>query len=61
MWHVLEHVYDIHGLLSEFKKRMLKGGHLIVAVPTQRAMMRNTITNFGPLGCSNSCSSLYRE
>ena len=33
MWHVLEHVYDIHGLLSEFKKRMLKGGHLIVAVP----------------------------
>jgi 2-polyprenyl-3-methyl-5-hydroxy-6-metoxy-1,4-benzoquinol methylase len=33
MWHVLEHVYDIHSLLEEFKKRMLKGGHLLVAVP----------------------------
>lgn len=33
MWHVLEHVYDVHALLLEFKKRMLKGGFLIVAVP----------------------------
>lgn len=33
MWHVLEHVYDLRGLLGEFKKRLIPGGHLIVAVP----------------------------
>ena len=37
MWHVLEHIYDIHRLLSELKKRMLKGGHLIVAVPNPQS------------------------
>ena len=50
MWHVLEHVYDIHGLLSEFKKRMLKEDTLLLLFPTQRATMHNTITSFGPRG-----------
>ena len=33
MWHVLEHIYDLNGLLSSFKERLLPGGHLIIAVP----------------------------
>ena len=33
MWHVMEHVYDLHDLVEAFKKRLKKGGALIVAVP----------------------------
>ena len=33
MWHVLEHIYGLNGLLSSFKERLLPGGHLIIAVP----------------------------
>ncbi|MGB1183517.1 MAG: class I SAM-dependent methyltransferase [Schleiferiaceae bacterium] len=33
MWHVMEHVYDLHGLVQEFKNRLKKGGALIIAVP----------------------------
>ncbi|HYC28701.1 MAG TPA: class I SAM-dependent methyltransferase [Chitinophagaceae bacterium] len=33
MWHVLEHVHDIHGYLSQIGKLLQPGGKLIIAVP----------------------------
>lgn len=33
MWHVMEHVYNLHGLVEAFKQRLKKGGALIIAVP----------------------------
>tara|TARA_B100000900_G_scaffold410649_1_gene428832 strand:- start:2433 stop:3332 length:900 start_codon:yes stop_codon:yes gene_type:complete len=33
MWHVLEHIYDLNGLITSFKERLIAGGHLIIAVP----------------------------
>lgn len=33
MWHVLEHVHDLHGTLDHVKRILKQGGILIVAVP----------------------------
>lgn len=33
LWHVLEHVYDLHGYLKQFHRLMSSDGKLIVAVP----------------------------
>ena len=33
MWHVLEHVHDLHGHLSQFQKLLKPGGRLLIAVP----------------------------
>ncbi len=33
MWHVLEHVHQLHGYLQQARKILKKGGHLVVAVP----------------------------
>jgi 2-polyprenyl-3-methyl-5-hydroxy-6-metoxy-1,4-benzoquinol methylase len=33
MWHVLEHVHDLHGYLSQMKKLLKPGGVMFVAVP----------------------------
>jgi 2-polyprenyl-3-methyl-5-hydroxy-6-metoxy-1,4-benzoquinol methylase len=33
MWHVLEHVHDLHGYLVEIKKLLKPGGVLFIAVP----------------------------
>lgn len=33
MWHVLEHVHDLHGYLDQFYKLIKPGGKLIIAVP----------------------------
>ncbi len=33
MWHVLEHVHDLHGYLNSFQKILKKGGTLFIAVP----------------------------
>jgi ubiquinone/menaquinone biosynthesis C-methylase UbiE len=33
MWHVLEHVHDLHGYLQTFQKILRKDGKLIIAVP----------------------------
>ena len=33
LWHVLEHVHDLHGYLQQFKKLLKPGGRLVVAVP----------------------------
>jgi 2-polyprenyl-3-methyl-5-hydroxy-6-metoxy-1,4-benzoquinol methylase len=33
MWHVLEHVHDLHGYLAEMKKLLKPGGVLFIAVP----------------------------
>jgi 2-polyprenyl-3-methyl-5-hydroxy-6-metoxy-1,4-benzoquinol methylase len=33
MWHVLEHVYNLNDDITEYKRILKPGGHLIVAVP----------------------------
>ncbi|MHA4846210.1 class I SAM-dependent methyltransferase [Flavitalea antarctica] len=33
MWHVLEHVHNLHGYLAEMKKLLKPGGVLFIAVP----------------------------
>lgn len=33
MWHVLEHVHQLHAYLDQCKKLLKKGGHLVIAVP----------------------------
>ncbi|RYZ27806.1 MAG: class I SAM-dependent methyltransferase, partial [Sphingobacteriales bacterium] len=33
MWHVLEHVHDLHGYLEQIKKLLKPGGVLFIAVP----------------------------
>lgn len=33
LWHVLEHIYDLHEYLEQFKKIIKPGGRLIIAVP----------------------------
>lgn len=33
LWHVLEHVHDIHGYLLQIEKLLQPGGRLIIAVP----------------------------
>lgn len=33
LWHVLEHVHDLHGYLLQFQKSLKTGGRLIIAVP----------------------------
>ncbi len=33
LWHVLEHVHDIHGYMAAIKKTLKPGGTLIIAVP----------------------------
>lgn len=33
MWHVLEHVHDLHGYLTQFQKILKPGGKLVIAVP----------------------------
>ena len=33
MWHVLEHVHDLHGYFTQFKKILAKNGRLFIAVP----------------------------
>ena len=33
MWHVLEHVHNLHGYLEQFHHIIKPGGHLVIAVP----------------------------
>jgi 2-polyprenyl-3-methyl-5-hydroxy-6-metoxy-1,4-benzoquinol methylase len=33
MWHVLEHVHDLHRYLEQFAKTLKPGGKLLIAVP----------------------------
>lgn len=33
LWHVLEHVYDLHETLAELHRILRPGGHLFIAVP----------------------------
>jgi 2-polyprenyl-3-methyl-5-hydroxy-6-metoxy-1,4-benzoquinol methylase len=33
LWHVLEHVYDLHGTLQHLHRVLKPGGHLFIAVP----------------------------
>lgn len=33
LWHVLEHLHDLHGALNKFSQSLVPGGHLLIAVP----------------------------
>jgi len=33
LWHVLEHLHDLHGTLKKIRKLLMKNGSLIIAVP----------------------------
>jgi len=33
LWHVLEHVHDLTGTLSQFNRILKNGGHLVIALP----------------------------
>jgi SAM-dependent methyltransferase len=33
LWHVLEHIYDIHGTLESVKRLLKKGGKILIAIP----------------------------
>lgn len=33
LWHVLEHVHDLHGYFKQFKQLLKPGGKLVIAVP----------------------------
>lgn len=33
LWHVLEHVHELHSYLEQFRRLLKKGGKLIIAVP----------------------------
>lgn len=37
LWHVLEHIPDLHDLLNELKDRLLQNGVLIIAVPNRES------------------------
>lgn len=37
MWHVLEHVHQLHAYLDQCKKLLKKDGHLVIAVPNYTA------------------------
>lgn len=37
MWHVLEHVHDLHGTLEQVKRILKQDGTLIVAVPNHKS------------------------
>ncbi len=33
MWHVLEHVHDLHGYIEQLKKPIKPSGKIFIAVP----------------------------
>lgn len=37
LWHVLEHVHNLHGYMTKLKKLLKPGGHLFIAVPNYTA------------------------
>lgn len=37
LWHVLEHVYDLHGMMSRIKKLIKDDGLLVIAVPNYQS------------------------
>jgi len=37
LWHVLEHVHDLHGYISQLKNMLSAGGRLFIAVPNYTA------------------------
>jgi 2-polyprenyl-3-methyl-5-hydroxy-6-metoxy-1,4-benzoquinol methylase len=41
MWHVLEHVHDLHGYLEQFKSILTSKGRLFIAVPNYTATDAN--------------------
>ena len=50
MWHVLEHIYDLNGLLSTSKKDYFLGVTSLLRFRTLRVMMPSIMVNIGRLG-----------
>ena len=46
MWHVLEHVHDLHGYLQSFHKILKQDGKLIIAVPNYTSKDANTYREY---------------
>lgn len=38
LWHVLEHVHDLHGYLEQIVRLMGEGGHIFIAVPNYTSL-----------------------
>ncbi|MFN2440096.1 MAG: class I SAM-dependent methyltransferase [Chitinophagaceae bacterium] len=38
LWHVLEHVYDLHGYIDHFKKLLKTNGKFFIAVPNYQSL-----------------------
>ncbi len=46
MWHVLEHVHDLHGYLDTFKRILKPNGTLFIAVPNYTSFDADTYQEF---------------
>ena len=46
LWHVLEHIHDLHGTLAEIKKRLTASGTVFIAVPNYKSADANHYKNF---------------
>jgi 2-polyprenyl-3-methyl-5-hydroxy-6-metoxy-1,4-benzoquinol methylase len=46
MWHVLEHVHDLHGYLQNFHRILKQDGKLIIAVPNYTSYDAQTYNEF---------------
>jgi 2-polyprenyl-3-methyl-5-hydroxy-6-metoxy-1,4-benzoquinol methylase len=46
LWHVLEHVHDLHGYLQSFHKILKHDGKLIIAVPNYTSKDANTYREY---------------
>lgn len=46
MWHVLEHVHDLHGYLDAFKRILKPNGTLFIAVPNYTSFDADTYQEF---------------
>ena len=45
LWHVLEHVHNLHGYMQQFSKLLKPGGRLLIAVPNYNSA---DATHYGP-------------
>lgn len=46
LWHVLEHVHDLHGYLQKFFKTLKPGGRLVIAVPNHTSYDSNVYKQY---------------
>ena len=46
LWHVLEHVHDLHNYMSSFRSLLKRNGRLIIAVPNHKSFDAQFYKNF---------------